>query len=140
MERARHIGALIAKEHNHCWAAPAPLKTAQEMFEASNREFERLEKTLPVLRARAEEIDANNGLLKRKLEQTVDIRTTNSQRKRQTTSSMLRQTEVDSSNQQPWASKMASYTMTATSKDPDKLAGIVQTMECWCEGSPLNTR
>ena len=86
VERARHIGALIAKEHDHCWAAPAPLKTTQEMFEASNREIERLEKALSVQRARAEKFEADNGLLKRKLEQTVDIRAANNQRKRQTTS------------------------------------------------------
>jgi hypothetical protein len=40
VKRARHIGALLAKEHGHCWAVPAPLKAAQEMFEASNREIE----------------------------------------------------------------------------------------------------
>ena len=135
VERARHIGALIAKEHNDCWAAPAPLKTAQEMFEHSNSEIERLEKALSVQRARAEEFEADNGLLKRKLEQTVDIRTANSQRKRQTTNAVLRQAEIDSSNQEPWGENMASYTMTATSKD--KPSGIVQTMEYWCEGSQL---
>jgi hypothetical protein len=63
VERARHIGALIAKEHNDCWAAPAPLKTAQEMFEHSNSEIERLEKALSVQRARAEEFHSSSAQL-----------------------------------------------------------------------------
>jgi hypothetical protein len=130
--RAAKLAECFEKKHSKCAPTIPQSMSTEDVLAASAAEITRLDRALAVQKRKNTEFEAQNGVLKRKVDQGESDRATLRIQKRLKSIVEGNMVQIDPQNSEEFKSGMKSHCMIAKAEKP---GGILATIEHWCGGS-----